>query len=134
MGSKGALKSKWLSFQDLAGELNSDMRLPRGPRAAKCLDGMMIATVYFAFESQSVGESRREHITIIWCMALLELGQQTLGEWLFVKEFIINQSGPSLAGAENARNPLFCCDIISGPSSISVPPHADAPGSDLLVP
>lgn len=82
------------------------MHLPRGPRAAKCLDGMMITTVYFAFESESVGESRREHITIIWCMALLELGQQTRGEWLSVKEFIINQSGPSLAAGRECEEPF----------------------------
>ena len=40
------------------------MRLPRGPGAARCLDDMTITTV-FAFESESVGKSRREHITII---------------------------------------------------------------------
>jgi len=119
------LKSKWLSFQDLAGELNGDMRLPRGPRAAKCLDDMMIATVYFGFESQSVGESRREHITIIWCMALLELGQQTRGEWLSVKEFIINQSGPSLAGVENAIGTLCFAttsSLVQAPSQCHLMP------------
>ena len=58
---------------------------------------MTITTSYFAFESESIVESRREHIMVIWCIALLGLGQQTRGEWSSIKEFI-NQSEPSLAG------------------------------------
>ena len=100
---------------------------------------MTITTSYFAFESESVGESRRERIMVIWCIALLGLGQQTRGEWSSIKEFI-NQSGHSLAGEGRMLGILCFLDIISGLSSISMPMHppdANAPawdGSDLLAP
>ena len=76
---------------------------------------------------------------IIWCMALLELGKQTRGEWSSIKEFI-NRSEPSLAGEGRVVGTLCFLDIISGPSSISMPMHpldANASaldGPDLLAP
>ena len=75
---------------------------------------MTITTSYFGFELESVGESRRERIMIIWSIGW---DNKHEGNGSSIKEFI-NQSGPSLAGREECWEPFVSTtsSLVQAPS------------------